>query len=77
MKEEFKLTLAGGIIEGWVVRLLIETKLFSIEQFRQRKQYDEYYSDINDVSIKLTIGDIVKLSKILTLTVDNCYIEMK
>ena len=68
------LVLKIGIIEGDDKRAL--ENYVDSRFFRQRKQYDEYYIDVDDVDLKLDVNDLRILADNFKVQVFSDYVEL-
>lgn len=58
-----------GIIEGYKKRVL--ENYIDGRFFIQRKSYDEYYVEIEDIELSWTINDLIELSNYFNISVSG------
>ena len=73
--QDIRAYLSLGIIKGSVMRNL--TEYLPREIFIQRKQYDEYYINVQHADIGLTLDKLMELSKIVEVLVRYDGITLK
>lgn len=44
--------------------------------FRQRKSYDEYYIDVSEVEVNLSLSELMKLSEWFDVTVHSDHVSL-
>ena len=45
--------------------------------FRQRKSYDEYYVDVSEVEVNLSLAELMKLSEWFDVTVHSDHVSLR
>lgn len=73
-----KVFIEVGVIDWEQREALIATGLLTERNFRKRKSFEEYYCKIKELtSCKVTIGMLLSLSEVFSVSIDNGFITIR